>query len=389
MVHSLSLVQARAEMPTYLFLDFEPESLWTRGPLPSDERRIISSQGLAEIVRVDEKDSTQVLQLSPSKPFSAVLVDASPLAKSPEVYCEVLARPFAVDETTDEEFFDFGGAILGFFRQGDRGEIWALFSQTDESSVWISTGIQFVLDEDGSAAEWIQLRVRLDRTTDRWALAVNGQLALDGLTLVEMKSDLGLTLFLYGHETHGNQFDDVLLSDIAPDELESTLNRLTRGRLAGKQAAQIRPKVVMQQKQRLDLRRTQSLLQVPDPTSTQVLRGWHLSLDTGQRTYESKPRSDATGDQPSIVAYAPGYDDDGNPLPATLTITADAALRPGVDLSRLRWRVMEVIGWPDKFGKLVGEGDFRSGLVQQFVLPPEWTRKATSVVVFMEAGKTP
>ena len=71
-------------------------------------------------------------------------------------------------------------------------------------------------------------------------------------------------------------------------------------------------------------------------------------------------------------------------MPQTLTITADAVLKPGTDLSRLRWRVAELKGYPDKIGEIAGQGDFRSGLVQTFKFTPEWARKATQVLVWVE-----
>ena len=57
-----------------------------------------------------------------------------------------------------------------------------------------------------------------------------------------------------------------------------------------------------------------------------------------------------------------------------------------MDLSRLRWQVAELKGWPDKIGEIAGHGDFRTGLVQRFTLTPEWARRATRVAVWMEAA---
>lgn len=381
----VTAINVHAELPTYLFLDFEVKSGWTTGLLSVEEQRIQLLQGNAEVLPLAESESGQILSLSAGKPFTAVSIDASPLAGSREVFCEVLARPYAIDTSKDEEFFDFAGAILGLFRVGDYGELMALFSQSEEESVWISTGLRFTLDERGAVTDWIQLNVRIEPETGRWALAVNGQWELEGMKMVELEGEVALPLYLYGHESHGNRFDDVLLSDVPPEQLEMTLKRLASERLSRRPAPMSSPQMVTHTKPLSELRRAEPAMRPSRVTdSPPILLGWHLSMDTGQRTYKSSTLTDRSAGEPSIIAYAPGYDDEGNPLPATLTITADAALRPGVNLSRLRWRVMELVGWPDQFGQQVGAGDFRGGLVQHFVLTPEWTRKATSVQVYMD-----
>ena len=107
-------------------------------------------------------------------------------------------------------------------------------------------------------------------------------------------------------------------------------------------------------------------------------------METGGRTYERpEPDPKAEPNAPRIIPYAPGYDDNGKPMPLKIRITADAELKPGVDLSKLRWQVAEWIGWPDKLGKVLQSGDFRTGLVQEVVSPPEGARKATSVGVWV------
>jgi hypothetical protein len=66
-----------------------------------------------------------------------------------------------------------------------------------------------------------------------------------------------------------------------------------------------------------------------------------------------------------------------------IRIVAAAALKPGVDLSKLRWQLAEMLGWPDKLGRILQSGDFRTGLVQEVISPPEDARKATQVSIFV------
>ncbi len=116
---------------------------------------------------------------------------------------------------------------------------------------------------------------------------------------------------------------------------------------------------------------------------TPVLRAWDMMLQIGDSTFKSGPEVEIEGRKTSLVVYGPRYDDNGRPLPGTVTITADAELRPGVDLSRIRWMIAEVKKWPDDLGEVVAAGDFRNGLVQTATIPEEWIRKATTVAVWV------
>jgi hypothetical protein len=111
-----------------------------------------------------------------------------------------------------------------------------------------------------------------------------------------------------------------------------------------------------------------------------------MVLQIGDSTFKSGPKVEIEGRTTSLLIYGPRYDDEGRPLPGTVTITADAELRPGVDLSRLRWMIAEIKKWPDDLGEVVTAGDFRTGLVQIGTIPSEWIRKATTVAVWVPPG---
>jgi hypothetical protein len=58
---------AMAAPPSYSFVNFETDTGWKIGPLPSGHSvRLV--QGAASIVEFVERDSRQILQLGPSKP---------------------------------------------------------------------------------------------------------------------------------------------------------------------------------------------------------------------------------------------------------------------------------------------------------------------------------
>lgn len=249
-----SSAEGWAALPPYFFADFE-RGAWTTGSLPRENASVRLVQGKAEIVPLDEAESQQFLELGPSTPFPAVRVDATPIAGGKVVFCEVLARPFAVDEEADEEFFDFGGAVLGFFRVENRGEVRALFGRTKEESVWISTGVQFELDAEGISAHWLRLGVRLDQTTGRWAVRINGVEGLSGLRVVPAPENGGLALWLYAHATHACRFDDLLLSTVEAGHLEKMFAWQERRRAQPTQEPGVAgPKTVTQAKPTAELR---------------------------------------------------------------------------------------------------------------------------------------
>lgn len=377
---------AEAPAPAYFFADFEAAAGWAAGPLPERESSVRAVQGKAQIAEVKDGASQQVLALGPSAKYPAVQVDASAFAGSKVVFCEILAKPAVVDENRDEEFLDFGGAILGCFRVGQQAEIRCLYAKSPQQNVWISTGLRFDLGPDGLPAKWLRIMIRSDLAARTWSVTINGIPAVTALRTLALKGESTLPLWLYGSTESVALFDDLLISTTEPGELEKILARPARTEVF--EAMRPGRQLVTQEKPTLGLRRTESAAVVAktpgDESSPTTFRGWHLSLDTGRQKIESPRPLDAARKGPGIIAYAPAYDEDGKPLPLVVTITADAALRPGADLSRLRWRVAELKSWPDKIGEIAGHGDFRSGLVQTMTLTPEWTRRATVVTVWLE-----
>lgn len=318
----------------------------------------------------DRPAAGQALELLPSLPAAALFFDAQPVANRATVYAEVFARPVTGDASRGGEVLDFGGAVLGFFREGTVGELCALSSKSATESVWISTGVQVPVTAAGISTKWLRLGIRLNRRSGRWDLVVNGRPVLAGLRAVPRAA--GLKLWLYGHSSAPVWIDDVLISSIPPDELERRLARdAAARRLPALPAAG--PQIVRRAQSSERLRGNAPVLR--DAQGDIVIEDWHLSLSDGNRTYEATMT--ATSDD-QITAYSPAYDEAGNALPMQLTITADAMLEPGADLRRLVWEIRELVGWK-KYGALLMEGDFRTGLVQVVTLPPEITRKATAV----------
>jgi hypothetical protein len=376
---------ASAALPSYSFVNFEADSGWKAGPFPQDKPSMRLVQGAASIVAVSEPDSRQLLQLGPSKPFPALFIDSSAAAKGLVAYCELLAKPVAVDEQGGQEFFDFGGAVLGFFRAGNSGEIRALFAKSKDESVWISTGIRFALDNSGLPAQWMRICVKLNRKSGRWDLLINGAQALSGLQAIPGEPE-GLPFWLYGDESAPSLFDDILLSTEDPDRLEKMIlwQAERKKRLQSLAAGRKSAKTVVQSMENSQLRQQQPGINTATSQLTApVLRGWHAVLENNGQTIEDKGGGQNVGGMNiSVVPFAPAFDAHNNPLPMTLTLVADAELKPGADLSKIRWIVAEMKKWPDVLGETMATGNFSTGLVQSVPITGKWVQKATLTYVW-------
>jgi hypothetical protein len=95
------------------------------------------------------------------------------------------------------------------------------------------------------------------------------------------------------------------------------------------------------------------------------LRGIDATLQIGDQKYQSGAEFEMNGHPTKLLVFARGASG------GTLTITADAELEPGVDLSRLRWRLVQRRNGSTSSDKTVMEGTFESGLVQTLTIPSE------------------
>lgn len=380
----LTLVtHARGAGIDYFFVTFEENDGWRAGEWTRSDHALRLAKGEARIVATDEPDLQQALELGPSTPLAAVTLDAARLARAQTVHCEVWARPGATEEAAGEEFFDFAGAVLGFFRVGGEGEVRALHGRKSQEALWISTGVRVPLDAAGLAADWLRFHVRLSPASGRWDLSIDGEGVLGGLQRVELPRNELLPLYLFGHASIACRFDNLLISAIEPDKLEK-LVAARAARAARRGAARLRSDPTVRGP-KLSATLRQPMLAEPSAVDDAPrLKGWQVTMQVGDREYRGPAdRLDEPSDTPKIIAFAPTNDEAGNPLPQRIKITADAELRPGLNLRKLRWAHLELLGI-EKYGVTISEGDFRTGLVQEVAVPPEWSRKATAVLLRVE-----
>ena len=347
--------------PTYFYTGFEQADRDMFGHEPESPVRII--QGHAEIVTTPEPSAQRCLELAPTNPFGSIYVDASSLSKRNTVFLELLAKPCVADDATDGEFLNFGGAILGFFKLGDVGELRALVS-APKGNVWLATGVRIPLAADTTPSDWIRIGIRLNRTTGRWDVSVDGTPVLAGMNAITPRQKLPLSLCLFGQSNHPSRFDDLILSAMEPSKLEKLVALQTSRKLQKQAAATARaPQIVSARKPGLALRNPKTPVASADKP---ILRGWTVSVGSGSDKDEAKSGLDGKmDDQPLLVPWA-------EKIP--VTITADVALQLGTNLSEICWKVVhveEVKGQPDKEIRVLAEGDFSTGLVQSCTLSVE------------------
>ena len=348
--------------PAYFYTGFEQTDGDILGSNAESPIRIL--RGHAEIVTTPETSAQRCLELAPTHPFGTVCVDAISLAKRNLVYLEVLAKPCVADDASDGEFLNFGGAILGFFKVGDMGELRALVS-APKGNVWLATGVRFALAADTLPSDWIRIGIRFNRTTERWDISIDGTPILSGMKAIAPQQKSAFSLCLFGQSSHPSRFDDLILSAMEPGKLEKLITLQTLRKLQKQAAATARaPQIVSARKPELVLRNAQP----PIPRAGKpILRGWTVSIGSGKNKDEATSGLNGKmDDQPLLTPWTE------EPIP--MTITADAALLPGTDLSQIRWKVTQmekVKGQPEKEIKVLAEGNFSTGLVQSCTLSVE------------------
>jgi len=299
-----TLSVSKASLFGYFFENFEnkiPSSIGTKAHKKSTFQTV---RGKASIVHLEETGSTQILELEKSDPYTSVFLDASEFAIYDEVYCEVLVKPTAMNDSQDEEFLDFGGAILGFFHHEDSAEIQVLSSKNENESVWISTGIHYALNEERRPQDWIQIRIRINLSTNRWSLALDDKWVLNGLKALDLTSEIALPLFLYGHLNSSNQFDDLLLTNVNPSQLGETLTQehVSKNRYGKAEVTNIGDKVVSKIKSNASVRQSIDPLKKVKATGIRI-RNVEFALKAGNKVYraQSDLTSESKEDQSLLV----------------------------------------------------------------------------------------
>ena len=165
-------------------------------------------QGRALISPTSGRDRTQGLVIEPSEPFGQVSLHLT----RPEgnvVFSDFWVKPVAA-EGDARQFVDLEGAITGFFKIDQTGELHVLDGEGDGSGEWVSTGMKFATAEDSDAAQdWIRVTIRQDFENKVWDIFVNELLVGADLGFWSNDTEFLERFSLMGHSSFPLQFDDL------------------------------------------------------------------------------------------------------------------------------------------------------------------------------------
>ena len=244
-------------LPSYFYADFEADTGWHEGAWAGSETAMRLTQGTAAIV-LDDAPFGQVAELPAAEQGAILSIETTPVQRAAMIHAEFWARPAASPLESGREFFDFGGAIIGFFRAEDgEGEIHALHGGGDRDNVWISTGVRVPLDAKDTAVTWTQFGIRLRRDEQRWELLIDGRKVLAGLRTVSLPGNDKLPFWFFGDASRPMRLDGIFLSSVAPEIMEKLQAARTQ-RIARRQANAgkiLHPQIVTRVKRTDELRK--------------------------------------------------------------------------------------------------------------------------------------
>ena len=245
--------------------------------------------------------------------------------------------------------------------------------------------------------EWIRIGICQNLATGTWDLEIGGEVVLMEIRPTEGPRQDGIQLWLLGHETRANRFDDLLVSPVNPDSLRlGEPKQLPPGRSAkdghGGNLDRTGERKVGRKQSDEDRRRHDA--GIPAGMAKTAPRSLDFKMDiveggTQHGKFDSKG---ADSKNPGFLLYSPQYDDTGNPLPLKVRIQCDAELAEGADLSKILWAVTELAHKENKQPrKIIAHGTFTSGFTQIAEIPSEWANKGTQIQVGTNPllGKSP
>ena len=190
---------------------FESANGYTPGEFTESGNAVVVS-GRASISEEESGEGSQSLRLHRSEPVTEVEFSAD-LGDLPGLCLELKVRPATGDSFNPVEFLDFGGARIGFFGNGEKGEIFVEDSDSLYNSHWMETGRLFSVDGSGLSREWIDIEVKKAVDGVSWDLSVNGEEAALGVGGVKYDGEPVPSLYFIGDERADTFFDELAVSE--------------------------------------------------------------------------------------------------------------------------------------------------------------------------------
>lgn len=389
MAASAGVLRAESESLPYHLIRFEENEGYQAGAFKAAGGGLQLLQGDARIVREDGNEAGQCLETAAGIPYASIHFHGERVSRNHKTYYEVWVRPSASPLAKSEEFMDLDGAVLGLFTEGpDKPATFhAYHALPEDAGYWVSTGVSAAVGSSGMTQEWIRIGICQNLATGTWDLEIGGKVVMTEIRNTGTPREDGIQLWLLGHETRANRFDDLLVSPVEPDSLRlGETKNLPQGRsdrnVHDGNLDRTGERKVGRKQSDDDRRRHDTGI----PAG--LAKAEHKSLDfemdiIGGGTQHGK--FDGKGADPNpqrFLLYSSQYDDAGKPLPLKVRIQCDTELAEGVDLSKIVWAVTELAKKEDKEPRrVIAHGTFTTGFTQIAEIPSEWANKGSQIRV--------
>lgn len=382
-------VRAESESLPFHSIRFEENEGYQAGAFKGAGGGLQLLQGDARIIREDGDEAGQCLETVAGNPYASIHFHGERVSRNRKTYYEVWVRPSATPLAECEEFMDLDGAVLGFFAAGPDGSatFHAYHALPEDAGYWVSTGVSAAVEPSGMTREWIRIGICQNLAAGTWDLEIGGEVVLTDIRPTETPREDGVQLWLLGHETRANRFDDLLVSPVEPDSLrmgepkQLPQGRSTRNGHTGNLDRTGERKVGRKQRDE-DRRRHDA--GIPAGMAKTASRSIDFKMDIveGGTQHGQFDGKGSDPENPGFLLYSPQYDDAGNPLPLKVRIQCDAELAEGVDLSKILWAVTELPNKEDERPrKVIAHGTFTTGFTQIAEIPSEWANQGTQIQV--------
>lgn len=383
------VLRAESESLPYHMIRFEEDEGYQAGAFKGAGGGLQLLQGDARIVREEGDEAGQCLKTVAGIPYASIHFHGERVSRNRKTYYEVWVRPSASPLAKSEEFMDLDGAVLGLFADGpdSPATFHAYHALPEEAGYWVSTGVSAAVGPSGMTQEWIRIGICQNLATGTWDLEIGGERVMTEIRNTETPREDGIQLWLLGHETGANRFDDLLVSPVEPDSLRlgepKHLPQVRHARNVRDGNLDRTGERKVGRKQSDDDRRRHDA-GIPAGLAKAAPKSLEFEMDIiGGGTQHGKFDNKGADPNPqSFLLYSPQYDDAGKPLPLKVRIQCDTELAEGVDLSKIVWVVTELARKEDKGPqKVIVHGTFTTGFTQIAEIPSEWANKGTQVRV--------
>ncbi len=151
---------------------FESSEGFSPGDLNNQSSWLVD-QGTATVSTQEASEGEQSVEVEESDPFTQIRLPLNSVQGEAILFIDLHVKPVATSIEEANEFVDLDGALAGFFKIDDQGEIYVLDGNGSGGGDWVATGHQVSLTNDALANNWIHLTFRQDFEDQLWDLYID------------------------------------------------------------------------------------------------------------------------------------------------------------------------------------------------------------------------